>query len=57
MKDDPISLLTLQQYHIFNKIIKFIQQNDAKDQMIELTGDLNDIMPFVLKHLGEKEIN
>jgi len=57
MKDDPISLLTLQQYHIFNKIIKFIQQNDPKDQMIELTGDLNDIMPFVLKHLGEKEIN
>jgi hypothetical protein len=57
IKDDPLSLLTKDQAEYFELMSDAIRMNINPKGKFTLEGDLNSILPFFLKFLGEQEIN
>jgi len=54
IKDDPYSLLTKEQSDYFFKITNIIGVNPSPPPNFNIQGDLNNLLPFFLKYLGEK---
>jgi len=57
IKDDPFSLLTKEQTDYFIKITSVIASNPNPVPKITADGDLNSLLPFFLKYLGENAPN
>ena len=57
IKDDPLSLLTNEQMEYFQMMGEAIRMDVNPRGEFTVEGDLNNLLPFFLKFLGEKEIN
>jgi histone H3/H4 len=57
IKDDPYSLLSKEQIDYFDKMCVAISDNINPQGSFTVEGDLNNLLPFFLKFLGEGELN
>jgi hypothetical protein len=57
IKDDPYSLLTKEQLDYFVKITSIIATNPTPVPNFNVEGDLNNLLPFFLKYLGQTQPN
>lgn len=57
IRDNPYALLTEEQQDYFISMCEAIDLNINPNGNFTLQGDLNSLLPFFLKFLGEKELN